>query len=106
MKKQMIKNSYGQEIELRYMEDYVPGDMDPRVYAINRQEREKAEREGAENAKKEPQTPEETLAVIRAHMGWENQDVTAGQVLREEMEVEMGDHTVSVLGYQDRKSVV
>lgn len=99
MKKQMIKNSYGQEIELRYMEDYVPGDMDPRVYAINRQEREKAEKEGAGNAGKEPQTPEETLAVIRAHMGWENQDVTAGQVLREEMEVEMGDHTVSVLGY-------
>lgn len=99
MQSRKITNTYGQEIELRYMEDYIPGDMDARVYALAKKAKEAAEKQSDVPKQQKPQTREELLTVMRAQMGWDNKDITKGSVLREELSVEMDAHSVPVLKY-------
>lgn len=102
MIQEKITNSYGQEIELRYFKEHIPGDMDERVLAMHKKgkEEEEARRESGKDMKPERKlTKEQQLAVMRASMGFPNRDVTDGRIRREEMTVENAGYQIPVIKY-------
>lgn len=102
MLQEKITNKYGQEIELRYPAEHIPGDMDERVLANYKKGKEEEEARRASGRDMKPEkklSKEQQVAVMRAAMGWPNQDVTDGKILREELAVEHEGYEIPVLKY-------
>ncbi len=90
---EIITNMHGQSIELRYMEDYAPGDLDVRVFQLLKKGKE--EKGGPE---KMPEGAE-WLTVMRNVMGYPNKDVTHGEIQKEEIYIEGSEGKIRVLKY-------